>query len=76
MFKALETTSFLILLRIFCFEMGQEFQFSKCQLFSIIVRFSGQAIHLPICPFQGKRILHAQLLKERVTYRERKAKNN
>lgn len=72
-FKALETTGFPVLLRIFCFEVGQQFQFGKHQHISINVSFAGQVIHLPICPFQEKRILYAQLLKERVTYRKRKS---
>ena len=73
-FKALETAHFPILLRIFCFEMCQQFQFGKHQHISINVSFAAQAIYLPICPFQEKRILHAQLLKERVTCRKRRAK--
>lgn len=74
MFKALETTHFPILLRIFCFKMGQQFQVGKHQPISINVSFAEQAIYPPIHPFQEKRILHAQLLKERVTYRRAKAK--
>ena len=70
MFKALETTVLPVLLRIFHFEMYQQFQVGKQQHISITVSFAGQAI----CPFQGKSILWAQLLKERVTYGKSKAK--
>lgn len=73
-FKALERTGFPILLRIFCFEVGQQLQFGKQQHVSINVSFAGQPIYLPISPFQEKRILCAQLLKGRVTYRKRKGK--
>jgi len=73
-FKALEITGFPILLRILCFEVGQQFQLGKHQHISINVSFSGQEIYLPICPFQEKRILCAQLLKGRVAYRKRRAK--
>lgn len=63
-FKALETTIFPVLLRIFCFEVSQQFHCGKHQHISINVNFAALAIYLPICPFQEERILFAQLLKE------------
>lgn len=63
-FKALETTIFPVLLRIFCFEVSQQFQCGKRQHISINVNFAALAIYLPICPFQEERIFFAQLLEE------------
>lgn len=65
---------FPVLLRIFCFEMGQQFQFGKHQCISINLSFSGQGIYLPMCLLQEKRILPAQLLKERVTNGKNRAR--
>lgn len=67
-------THFPVLLRIFCFEMGQQFQFGKHQHISINLSFSGQGIYLPMCPLHKKKILSAQLLEERVTYGKNRAK--
>lgn len=63
-FKALETTIFPVLLRVFCFEVSQQFQCGKHQHISINVNFAELAIYLPICPFPEERTLCAQLLKE------------
>lgn len=67
-------TNFPVLLRIFCFEIGQQFQFGKHQSISINLSFAGQGIYLPMYPLHKKRILPAQLLKERVIYGKNRAK--
>lgn len=67
-------TRFAVLLRIFWFEMGQEFQFGKHQGISINPSFAGQGIYPPMCLLHKKRILPAQLLKEKITYGKNRAK--
>lgn len=68
-------THFPVLLRIFCFEIGQQFQFGKHQHISINLSLAGQGIYLPVCPLH-KKVFPAQLLKEGVTYGKNRAKEN